>query len=58
MSVPVPDDSSTVIEAVMEGLLLRGRDPEQLTLDVGFEKRDELHLDWESAAERERSALT
>lgn len=58
VSVPVPDESSTVIEAVLEGLLLRNRDPEQLSLDIGMEKRDRLHVDWESAAERERQAMT
>ena len=37
VSVPVPDDSDSVVQAVIEGLLLRGRDyaADQLTLDLG-----------------------
>jgi superfamily II DNA or RNA helicase len=60
VSVPVPDDSDSVVEALMEGLLLRGRrDEAQLTLDLGLaEKRDELHHAWDSAAEREKQSQT
>ncbi len=43
--------SEAVVEALMEGLLLRGRDAEQLGLDLDLEeKRDALHNQWESAA--------
>lgn len=60
ISVPVPVDSNAVLEAIMEGLILRGRD-EQLSLfdapDLAFE-RDAFHGEWELAAERERSART
>ena len=59
ISVPVPDGNDGVVQAVLEGLLLRQRDPEQLTLDLGVsQKRDELYAEWESAAERERLAQT
>lgn len=60
VSVPVPDDSDGVVEALMEGLLLRGRtDDAQLTFDLGLaEKRDDLHHAWESAAEREKLSKT
>jgi len=60
VAVPVPDQSDGVIEALLEGLILRGReDINQLTLDLGMEaKRDDLHRDWESAAERERTSRT
>ena len=60
VSVPVPDDSDSVVEALMEGLLLRGRrDDAQLTLDLGLaEKRDNLHHAWDSAAEREKQSMT
>jgi len=59
VSVPVPDESNTVIEAVMEGLLLRQRDPEQLAFDgLVMEKQEALYTEWESAAERERQSLT
>jgi superfamily II DNA or RNA helicase len=54
VSVPVPDQSDDVLEALMEGLVLRGQDPEQLAFDVGLTiKTDQLHRDWQSAAERE-----
>ncbi|MBU8817840.1 DEAD/DEAH box helicase [Mycolicibacterium goodii] len=59
VAVPVPDNSEAVVEALMEGLLLRGRDAEQLGLELDLdEKRDALHTQWESAAARERNAQT
>ncbi|OBG41511.1 helicase-related protein [Mycobacterium sp. E3198] len=59
VAVPVPDNSEAVVEALMEGLLLRGRDAEQLSLELDLEqKRDTLHHLWESAAARERNAQT
>lgn len=59
VSVPVPDDSEAVVEALMEGLLLRGADSVQEVLDLGLdEKREQLNREWESAAERERKAVT
>lgn len=59
VSVPVPDNSDAVIEALMEGLLLRGKGHEQLPLPLDVEeKRDDLYAEWMSAAERERKAVT
>jgi hypothetical protein len=58
ISVPVPDRSDDVVEAILEGLLLRDAQSEQLTLDFGLEHRDGLHRDWESAAEKEREFFT
>ncbi|WP_278314781.1 helicase-related protein [Lolliginicoccus levis] len=59
VSVPVPDNSDAVVEALMEGLLLRGHDAEQLTLDVEVSSRkDSLYAEWESAAEREKLSMT
>ena len=59
VSVPVPDNNSVVLEALMEGLLLRGQDAEQLALDLGVqEKQTSLYQEWESTAERERLAQT
>ncbi len=60
VSVPVPDESDGVVEALMEGLVLRGKDRgEQMTLDLGLERRrDDLHRSWESAAEREKRSKT
>jgi len=58
VSVPVPDESGTVLEAVLEGLLLRNRQPEQLELDLGFQERGVLHAEWDSAAEKEKASVT
>ncbi len=59
VSVPVPDSNNAVVEALMEGLLLRGEDAEQLSLDLGIqEKQESLYRSWESTAERERLAQT
>jgi hypothetical protein len=59
ISVPVPDRSDEVVEAILEGLLLRDQQADQLTLPgLGEEKRLLLHSDWESSAERERRSRT
>ena len=60
ISVPVPVDSATVMEAVWESLLLRGAAPEQLTLDLGAHvtgyTADAVLTDWQDAAEREKAS--
>jgi superfamily II DNA or RNA helicase len=57
--VPVPDGSDSVVEALMEGLILRGQDPDQLSLDLGLNARTEdLHREWTSAAEKEKTSRT
>ena len=64
ISVPVPVDSAKVGEAILEDLILRGRDDEsifeQLTLidTVAEERRREFHEDWDSAMQRERRSRT
>lgn len=59
VSVPVPDGSDGVIQALLEGLVLRGQDPDQLQLDLGLtERTDELRREWESAAEKEKQSRT
>ena len=59
VSVPVPDSSDTVVEALLEGLLLRGQDPDQLVFDLGLEQqRNDLHEQWQSAAEQEKASRT
>ena len=57
--VPVPEESETVTQAVLNALFLRaGRpDADQLTLDLGEEVTDQvgsLHRAWDREAERER----
>jgi hypothetical protein len=59
ISVPVPDRSDDVVEAILEGLLLRDAPGEQLAFEgFGVEKRTELHREWDSAAARERQSRT
>ena len=61
VSVPVPDTSDNVMNAVLEGLLLRGRDynPEQLILDgLAEPAREALDEAWTSAAEKEKASRT
>ena len=59
VAVPVPDRSDGVVQALVEGLLLRNEAPDQLELDLDLgQLRDGLHRDWESAADRESKALT
>jgi superfamily II DNA or RNA helicase len=56
--VPVPEESESVTEAVLNALFLRGRksSDNQLQLDFGFEAPQvtALHSRWEQEAERER----
>jgi superfamily II DNA or RNA helicase len=59
VSVPVPDGSDSVVEALLEGLVVKGKDTDQLSLDIGFTTaRDQLDLAWRSAAEQERQSRT
>ena len=60
VSVPVPADSATVMNAIWESLLLRGADPDQMTLDFGAlttSGTDKAVLtQWVDAAEREKAS--
>jgi superfamily II DNA or RNA helicase len=58
ISVPVPDRSDDVVGAILEGLLLRDSQSEQLALDFGLDRRDDLHKEWDSAVEREKVSRT
>jgi hypothetical protein len=59
ISVPVPDRSDDVVQAILEGLLLRDAPGEQLTFEgIGLEKRTDLHREWDSAAAQERQSRT
>ena len=59
ISVPVPDRSDDVVQAILEGLLLRDAPGEQLAFEgIGLEKRTGLHREWDSAAARERQSRT
>ncbi len=63
ISVPVPSDTNTVLQAIFEGLLLRQSATTVQTRLPGFEedflvKRDQLFSQWEDAAEREKRSRT
>ncbi len=56
--VPVPSQSDRVLSALVEGVLLRGKD-EQLTLDFEADaERADLHTEWESSAAAEKLSRT
>ncbi len=59
--VPVPADSESVTQAVLEALFLRGgyrKDPHQLTFDWWPDEVTVLHRRWEQDAARERRNRT
>ena len=59
VSVPVPDESDSVVQALLEGLIRRREDASQLAFDLGqSQQRKQLHSEWESAAEREKASRT
>jgi superfamily II DNA or RNA helicase len=59
VSVPVPEGSDSVLQALLEGLILRGKDTEQLPLDLGLAARTKaLEQAWDSAAEKEKLSRT
>src|ERR1017187_10025572 len=65
ISVPVPATSNEVLEAVFEGLVLRGLDapPSQEQLLPGFEdyfkpQTQDLYAQWDAAGEREKKSRT
>lgn len=61
VSVPVPADTTKVLEAIFEALFLRGgSDPRQLTLqfDDADQRLQELDQLWTSAADREKRSRT
>lgn len=60
VSVPIPVDSTTVMKAIWESLLLRGKEAEQLTLDfaeaTSKSLADKVEVEWTDAAEREKAS--
>jgi superfamily II DNA or RNA helicase len=55
ISVPVPPQSDTVLAALLEGVLMRGKDSDQLALDLGMNSAAaELDEQWRSTAEQEK----
>ena len=64
ISVPLPGNTSEVVQALMEGLLLRGRsaargtDARQLAFDFMTDPVKALHAEWENVTARERRSRT
>lgn len=58
ISVPVPDSANDVVEAVLEELLVAEPRAQQGVLDFGFQRREDLHREWDSYAAKENAALT
>ncbi|MGV7717824.1 helicase-related protein [Mycobacterium kansasii] len=60
VSVAVPVDSTTVMKAIWEALLLRGKQTDQLTLDfaeaTSTALADEVQVQWHNVAEREKAS--
>jgi hypothetical protein len=57
ISIPVPADTETVLAALMHGALLKGG-VDQLALDFARAETDELHTEWQAAADREKLSRT
>ncbi len=62
ISVPVPLDTGAIVEAIFEGLILRGQkdfNPEQLLMfDFVTPVKEELALKWDNATAREKLSQT
>ncbi len=57
ISVAVPPQSDQVLAALLEGVLMRGANHEQMTLDLGvMPQAQELDDEWRSSAEEERKS--
>ncbi len=59
VAVPVPGNGDSLIDALAEGLLLRGRTSQELTLDLGLDERTTaFDTAWQSAAAKEKTSRT
>jgi len=65
ISVPLPGDTSQVVQALIQGLLLRGRgagrrrmDGRQLAFDFMTDVTQELHIEWDNVTAREKKSRT
>jgi len=63
ISVPVPVDTESVIEAIVEGVLFRQQGTPEQRLLPGFEdylkpQKEKLYAQWDSAADREKRSRT
>lgn len=60
ISVPVPANTGDVVQALLNGLLLRGRrvSPQQMMLPIEGMTVADVQLDWDNVTERERQSRT
>ncbi|QBI54369.1 helicase-related protein [Streptomonospora litoralis] len=59
VAVPVPSSSDTVLQALVEGVLIRGQQTDQLELDLGITRaRENLDREWELLSEKESRRVT
>lgn len=58
ISVPVPVDSNAVVEAIFEGLLLRGRNAaggnDQLVFDFALPQKEDLFSKWDEVSSKQK----
>ncbi|WP_058307350.1 helicase-related protein [Gracilibacillus massiliensis] len=62
ISVPIPVDANSVVEAIFEGLLLKGknfeRDFEQLSFDFDLPIKEEVFRKWDDVTAKEKRSRT
>jgi superfamily II DNA or RNA helicase len=62
ITVPIPVDTNSVVEAIFEGLLLRGKnresDFEQLSFDFDLPIKEELFRKWDDVTAKEKRSRT
>ncbi|WP_201776523.1 helicase-related protein [Allosalinactinospora lopnorensis] len=59
VAVPVPSSSDSVLQALVEGVLIRGQQADQLELDLGITRaRERLDREWELLSEKESKRIT
>lgn len=62
VSVPIPVDTNAVVDAIFEGLLLKGKnrdsDSEQLSFDLDVPIKEELFKKWDDVTAKEKRSRT
>ena len=58
VSVPVPVDTDSVVEAILEGTILHSSGDQLTLFEKGVGRRDSLHREWDDAADREKRSRT
>ncbi|MCP4422640.1 MAG: SWF/SNF helicase family protein, partial [Chloroflexi bacterium] len=60
VSVPLPGNTSDVVKALMEGMMLRGSkvDAQQMAFDFVNTQSQDLHIQWDNSANKEKKSRT